>query len=107
MDIEELVLYNLEDTDRELTNKEARRARFRLLGPLGKGHNIMVHISGSPARIEVFRKLAGRLILMDNRTRWNSWYNMLLVLLLLKGKVEEYCEKYESELEEDLLSCED
>jgi hypothetical protein len=32
---------------------------------------------------------------------------MLLVLLLLKGKVEEYCEKYESELKEDLLSRED
>lgn len=32
---------------------------------------------------------------------------MLLVLLLLKGKVEDYCEKYESELKEDLLSCED
>ena len=44
---------------------------------------------------------------MDNRTRWNSWYNMLLILLQLKGKVEEYCEKYETELEEDLLSRED
>jgi hypothetical protein len=32
---------------------------------------------------------------------------MLLVLLVLKGKVEEYCEKYEDELEEDLLSRED
>ena len=32
---------------------------------------------------------------------------MLLVLLLLKGKVEDYCEKYENELEEDLLSHED
>ena len=32
---------------------------------------------------------------------------MLLVLLLLKGKVEDYYEKYKSKLEEDLLSRED
>jgi hypothetical protein len=70
-------------------------------------HNIVVYISGSPACTDVFRKLAGRLILIDNCTRWNSWYKMLLVLLLLKGKVEDYCEKYKSELEEDLLSRKD
>jgi hypothetical protein len=44
------------------------------------------------------------MILMDNRTRWNSWYNMLLILLKLKGIVEKYCEDYKSELKEDLLS---
>ena len=47
------------------------------------------------------------MIPMDNRTRWNSWYNMLLVLLELKGMVVKYCEDYESELEEDLLSYRD
>ena len=41
---------------------------------------------------------------MDNRTRWNSQYNMLFVLLKLKGKVEQYCEAYKSKLKEDLLS---
>jgi len=29
---------------------------------------------------------------------------MLLILLELKGRVEQYCEDYENELEEDLLS---
>ena len=104
IDLEELVLYDLENEDGELIDEEARRAQFKLLGPLGKGHNIIVHIGRSPAHTDIFRKLAGRLILMDNRTRWNSWYEMLLVLLLLKGKVEDYCKKYENELEEDLLS---
>ena len=98
INIKELKSYDLEDKDRKLTDKEAKRARFRLLGPLGKGHNIVVYIGGSPARTDVFRKLAGRLIPMDNRTRWNSWYEMLLVLLLLKGKVKDYCEKYKSKL---------
>ena len=61
MDLEELASYDLENEDRELIDKEARRAWFRLLGPLGKGHNIVVHIGGSLARTDVFRKLVGRL----------------------------------------------
>jgi hypothetical protein len=72
MDLDELELYNLEDEDRELIDEEARRARFKLLGPLGQGHNIIVHIHGSSACIDHFRKLAGRMIPMDNCTRWNS-----------------------------------
>ena len=32
---------------------------------------------------------------------------MLLVLIVLKGKVEKYCEKYKDKLKEDLLSCKD
>ena len=32
---------------------------------------------------------------------------MLLVFLVLKGKVKEYCKKYKDELKEDLLSRED
>ena len=72
IDLEELALYDLEDKDKELIDKEAKRARFRLLGPLSKGHNIVVYISRLPARIDVFKKLARRLIPIDNRTRWNS-----------------------------------
>src|SRR6266511_3206391 len=107
MDLEELASYDLEDEDGELTDKEARRARFRFLGSFGKEYNIVVHIGGSSARTDVFRKLAGRLIPINNRTRWNSWYEMFLILLLLKKKMEDYCEKYESEFEENLLSRED
>jgi len=66
------VLYDLKDKDKELTDKEAKRARFRLLRPLSKGHNIVVYISGSLAYTEVFRKLIRRLILIDNCIRWNN-----------------------------------
>jgi len=107
MDLEELASYDLEDEDRELIDEEVRRARFRLLESLGKGYNIVVYINKSSARTDVFRKLVGKLILMNNRMRWNSWYKMLLILLLLKGKVENYCEKYKSELKENLLFRED
>ena len=44
---------------------------------------------------------------MDNHTRWNSWYKMLLVLLSLKTEVENYYNKYKSKLQGDLLSRED
>jgi hypothetical protein len=69
IDLNKLKSYDLKNKDKELTNKEARKAWFRLLGPLGQGHNIIVHIRGSSARIEHFRTLARRMILIDNRTR--------------------------------------
>jgi hypothetical protein len=81
IDLNKLKSYDLKDKDGELTDKEAKRAWFRLLGPLGQGHNIVVYIRGSSAYIKHFRTLARRMILMDNRTRWNSWHNMLLILL--------------------------
>ena len=69
MDLKELASYDLKDKDKELTDKEAKRARFKLLRLLSKGHNIVVYISKSLACIKVFRKLIRRLIPIDNRTR--------------------------------------
>jgi hypothetical protein len=85
-------------------DKEAMRAKFRLLGPLGKGHNIVVYIRESASKIAQFVKLAGRLVPMDNRMRWNSWYEMLDVLLLLRPHIEAYCQAHEEELEDNILS---
>ena len=107
MDLEELASYDLKDEDKELTDKKIRRTRFRLLKPLNQKYNIVVYINESSTRTDVFRKLAGRLILINNRIRWNGWYNILLILLTLKGKVEEYCEKYKNKLKKNLLSRED
>jgi hypothetical protein len=70
--IEELESYDKEEQQEEYTDKEAIRAKFRLLGPLSKGHNIVVHIRGSASRTAQFVKLIGRLVPIDNRTRWNS-----------------------------------
>jgi hypothetical protein len=104
---EELESYDGQDADGELSEQEAIRVKFRLLGPLGKAHNIVVHIRSSTARLEEFVGYAGRQIPMDNRTRWNSWFSMLVVLLNLKPAVDQYCEAYEEELEDDLLSYSD
>ncbi len=52
-------------------NIEAQRVRFRLLGPLGKLHNIVVHIRGSALRTKEWIDLAKRMLPLDNRIRWN------------------------------------
>ena len=44
---------------------------------------------------------------MDNRTRWNGWYDMLVVLHNVKPVVEKYCQDHEDELKEDILSYQD
>ena len=67
--MEELKAYDKQDQSKELIDKEAKRAKFRLLGPLGQGHNIVVYIRRSASRTNEFRKLAGRIILLDNRIR--------------------------------------
>jgi hypothetical protein len=82
---------------------KTRKAKFRLLGPLGQGHNIVVYIYGSPGHTAWFRNLAGKLVLMDNYIRWNSWYNMLVILIKLKKHIEDYYKRFKSELEKDLL----
>ena len=81
--------------------------KFRLLGPLGQGHNIVVHIHGSPSCMAEFVGLVGKMIPMDNRTRWNSWYVMLIVLLELRTQVEIYYLAHKDELEENILSPKD
>jgi hypothetical protein len=107
VDMDELESYDEEEADGELTDKEVKKAKFRLLGPLGKAHNIVVHIRGSGSRAEYWRALAGRMIPMDNRTRWNSWHNLLEVLLKEKAHIDEYCERFEHELYKDLLDLAD
>ena len=67
----------------------------------------MVYICGLASRIEEFRILVGRLILIDNCTRWNSWFNMLVVLLNLRPVVEKYCQDHKDELKDDILTPKD
>jgi hypothetical protein len=67
--MEELKSYDNDEEDKTLENGEEIRAKFRLLGPLGKAHNIVAHIRKSLKRITIFKGFAGRMILIDNRTR--------------------------------------
>jgi hypothetical protein len=108
LEVEELESYDNKDRKGEGEgHEEARKVKFRLMGPLGKIHNIVVHIRGLTTRTIEFIKLTGRRIPLDNRTRWNSWYLMLTVALSLKPAIDEYCRNYELDLEDDELTPED
>ena len=69
IDLNELESYDLKDADGELTDEKAMKAKFRLLGPFGQGHNIVIHIRKLSAYTDHFRKLTEKMIPMDNRTR--------------------------------------
>jgi hypothetical protein len=102
--IDELESYDEQEKNGQLLFDEAKKLQFRLLGPLGKGHNIVVYIRSSAGRTAEWKELAGRMIPMDNRTRWNSWFIMLEVLLKLEPCVVKYCIDHGEELEDDILT---
>lgn len=70
--------------------KAQRALGWRRLGPLGKVHNISVHMRENDYRWNLFKKRAGRSLGLDNDTRWNSWFLLLDVALNLQEYVEWY-----------------
>jgi hypothetical protein len=72
IDIEELELYDKMNKRGELSEKEDIARKFRLLGLLGKLHNILVHSRSTSALVKEFEELVERMVPLDNRTRWNS-----------------------------------
>jgi hypothetical protein len=84
-------------------------AHWRKLGPLGKLHNIVVYIFASTQRLQSFKKLSGGLKPhRDNKTRWNSWYEM--IKWSLKPELKEAFQRYALstiDLEKDLLTAND
>jgi hypothetical protein len=105
--MEKLSSYDKEDEIRERENETERRNTFRRMGPLGKLHNIVVHTRGSPSRTRQFKDLAGRMIPLDNRTRWNSWYHMLSVAIKHAGAVDSYTKAHFDTLKTEFLSPKD
>ncbi|KAJ2972747.1 hypothetical protein NQ176_g6977 [Zarea fungicola] len=84
--------------------KAQRALGWRRLGPLGKIHNISVHMRTSDFRWAQFKKRAGRSLGLDNDTRWNSWFLLLDVSLNLQEHVEWYQRKYYENLQDDYLT---
>ena len=80
--------------------KEAQKA-WRNQGAIGKLHNLIIFIRGSPQRREVFkRKLVGDsevdnlMPILDNSTRWNSTYQSLERALLLRDRIFLFCREF-------------
>lgn len=68
---------------------------WREIGPLGKLHNIAVHIRSSEARYKTFRDLGAKKTLgLDNDTRWNSWYKLIERSVELKTHVDRYIKEF-------------
>jgi hypothetical protein len=77
---------------------------WREIGGLGKIHNLVIFIRGSNDRIRRFVQIAGRMIPMDNNTRWNSWFLMLEVALSLRLYITRFMEEYSDDLQLDYLT---
>src|SRR5438045_6130080 len=55
-----------------------------IMGPMGKLHNYVVHIHTSANHMTWFIEHAGKMIPLDNCTRWNSWVLMSCVYIEVK-----------------------
>ncbi len=80
---------------------------FREMGVLGRLHNIVHHTRSSAGRMNEFKALAGRMIPLDNSTRWNSWYRMIDVALEAESAIDDYVKANFRTLEKDHLSPQD
>ncbi len=64
-------------------------------------------IRSSSNRIVEFLALATRMVPLDNRTRWNSWYNSFIVVNKLAAAIDTYIKDYWADLEYDFIILED
>lgn len=87
--------------------KKAAAEEWRQMGAIGKIHNFVVWLRLSNARYNEFLALAGKMISLDNDTRWNSWFTMLEGALKLRSHVNKTLEKYYNEIKLDFLTPED
>ncbi|EED13962.1 conserved hypothetical protein [Talaromyces stipitatus ATCC 10500] len=87
----------------ELLPDENGRNIRDIMGPMGKLHNNVVHIRKSANRTTWFKDRAGKIIPLDNRTRWNSWFTMLSVALedKVKAALQLYVEHYQDNISKD------
>ena len=71
-------------------------------------YNVITHIRSSNAHYNHFIAIALRAVPMDNETRWNSWYKIILVALELRAAIGKYQEEYINEFDkEDILNATD
>ena len=93
------------------TYEQQQTLRWRALGAIGKGHNIVKFIRISPQRHAAFlsqelQKDSAFMLRADNDTRWNSTWNMIESLLQQRERVDAYISMM-PELVNDCLSDQD
>jgi hypothetical protein len=103
IEIEELESYDELEKTGELSGKEEIARKFQLLRPLSKLHNILVYIPSTTALVQEFLDLVRRMIPLDNRMRWNSWYLCLFVANKYQSSINTFTKNYFAKLCKDFL----
>lgn len=93
-----------EAQDEQTSENLSKRATFRKIGAIGKLHNIVVHSRSSTQRTKDFIHYVGRMVPLDNDTRWNSWYQMISVTLQYRDAISLYIRDHIDSLEDDVFS---
>ena len=95
-----------ENEDEDDTNKHDEEARLAALlkkkkklsqkdiRPLGKLHRIIAYMRALELLYNEFLDTAGRIILMDNDTQWNSWHAMSMVACELEGFINVFMKNH-------------
>ncbi|PTD02498.1 hypothetical protein FCULG_00012869 [Fusarium culmorum] len=87
--------------------KKRKERGWSQLGPLGKLHNTAIHIRANDYRYNLFRRRAGKVLGLDNDTRWNSWFLLLDAALDKEEHIKWYQDKYYNALVDDYLAPQD
>jgi hypothetical protein len=96
-----------EETKLAAASRKKKRRSWKDIGPLGKLHVIVAHMRSSELRYDEFHSAAGRMIPMDNDTRWNSWYTMSEVACALEGHVDAFVKNHRKEIGKFALTPDD
>jgi hypothetical protein len=96
-----------EETKLAAASRKKKRRSWKDIGPLGKLHVIVAHMRASELRYDEFHSAAGRMIPMDNDTRWNSWYAMSEVACALEGHVDTFVKNHRKEIGKYALTPDD
>jgi hypothetical protein len=92
----------IEQFNKEVTSEQTALIAWRKKGPVGKLHNLVVHVKGSPARRRYFeskqKKVDEQLpvykLVTNGGIRWNSTHDMIARALKLKDALELYQSAY-------------
>ncbi|KID93617.1 transposase-like protein, partial [Metarhizium majus ARSEF 297] len=96
-----------EETRLAAASRKKKRPSWKDIGPLGKLHAIVAHMRASELLYDEFHSAAGRMIPMDNDTRWNSWYTMSEVACALEGHVDTFVKNHRKEIGKFALTPDD
>jgi hypothetical protein len=102
--MEQLKFYEMENERGTEINIQTRNESFRKMGTFGNFHNIVIYTRNSPGRTNDFLTLAKRRIPMDNRTKWNNWYQIIQTAIELESAIDFYSKRHSKSLSNDFLN---